>query len=82
MGEEDQRITKYYLQKETIKEQLRMEEEAKDTREREIEKMWKAMMTEDEEEKKRIIVQLMESAVIRGSKGKKKKRGGKKKKKK
>jgi len=55
-----------------------MEEEAKSTREREIDKMWKAMMMEDGEEKKRIISQLMEAAEIRGAKGKKKKRGGKK----
>ncbi len=82
MRDEDQRITKYYLEKETKKQQLRMEDEAKSTREREIDKMWKAMMAEDEEDKKRMIQQLMESAVIRGSKGKKKKRGGKKGKKK
>jgi len=82
MGAEDQQITKHYLVKETIREQGRMEEEAKSTREREIDKMWKAMMTEDEEDKKRMIAQLMESALIRGSKGKKKKRGGKKGKKK
>jgi len=55
-----------------------MEEDAKATREREIDKMWKAMMLEDAEEKKRVISQLMEAAEIRGSKGKKKKRGGKK----
>ena len=55
-----------------------MEEDARSTREREIDKMWKAMMLEDAEEKKRVIAQLMEAAEIRGSKGKKKKRGGKK----
>lgn len=82
MGDEDQKITKHYLEKETIREQFKMEDEAKSTREREIDKMWKAMMTEDEEDKKRMIAQLMESALIRGSKGKKKKRGGKKGKKK
>ena len=32
-----------------------MEEEAKSTREREIDKMWKVMQMEDEEEKKRTI---------------------------
>ena len=82
MGTEDQQLTKWYLEKETVHEQGRMEEEAKDTREREIEKMWRAMTMEDEEDKKRMIAQLMESAIIRGSKGKKKKRGGKKGKKK
>lgn len=59
-----------------------MEEEAKSTREREIDKIWKAMVLEKDEEKKRLIAQLMEAAEIRGSRGKKKKkRGGKKKKK-
>jgi len=32
-----------------------MEEETKSTREREIDKMWKAMMLESAEEKKQII---------------------------
>lgn len=83
MGLEDQKLQKYYLEQETAIEQRRMEEEAKSTREREIDKMWKAMMAEDAEEKKRLISQLMESAEIRGSRGKKKKkRGGKKNKKK
>ena len=81
MGTEDQQLTKHYLEHETRLEQDRMEEDAKSTREREIDKMWKAMMLEDGEEKKRIISQLMEAAEIRGSKGKKKKRGGKGKKK-
>ena len=58
-----------------------MEEEAKSTRKREIDKMWKAMQVENAEEKKRLIAQLMEAAEIRASRGKKKKkRGGKKKK--
>ena len=59
-----------------------MEEEAKDSRSREIDRIWKAMETEDKEEKARLILQLMEAAEIRGSRGKKKKRGGKKGKKK
>ena len=60
-----------------------MEEEAKSTHTREIEKMWKAMTMENAEEKKRVILQLMEAAEIRASRGKKKKkRGGKKGKKK
>jgi len=32
-----------------------MEEDAKSTREHEIDKMWKAMMMEDGEDKKRVI---------------------------
>lgn len=82
MGAEDQQLMKYYLERMTAIESSRMEEEAKESHEREIDKMWKAMLLEDSEEKKRIISQLMEAAEIRGTKGKKKKRGGKGKKKK
>ena len=82
MREEDHALQKFYLQQETRIEQNNMEEEAKSTHEREIDKMWKAMLLEEAEEKKRTIAQLMEAAEIRGSRGKKKKkRGGKKKKK-
>lgn len=82
MREEDHQLQKYYLEKETNRQMMKMEEEAKETRSREIEKQWKAIMLEDEEEKKRQILQLMEAAEIRGSRSKKKKRGGKKGKKK
>jgi len=82
MRDEDHALQKFYLQSETRHEQGEMEEEAKFTYEREIDKMWKAMMLEEAEEKKRTILQLMEAAEIRGTRGKKKKkRGGKKKKK-
>jgi len=82
MGSEDHGLQKFYLEKETRIEQGRMEEEAKDTRINEIEKMWRAMQAEDVQEKARLIQQLMEAAEIRSSRGKKKKkRGGKKKKK-
>ena len=82
MGEEDQKLAKFYLEVETKKEQVHMEEEAKSTRKREIDKMWRAMQVENAEEKKRLIAQLMEAAEIRATRGKKKKkRGGKKKKK-
>jgi len=82
MGVEDHALQRLYLKQETHNEQVSMEEEAKSSREREIEKMWKAMQTEDRDEKARLIQQLMEAAEIRGSRGKKKKkRGGKKKKK-
>ena len=56
MRDEDHAIAKYYLEKDTQFEQGRMEEEAKDTREREIEKMFRAMEMEDAEEKKRTII--------------------------
>ena len=55
MREEDHQLTKFYLERDTAKEQNRMEEDAQITREREIDKMWKTMMQEDEEEKKRVI---------------------------
>ena len=84
MRDEDHELAKHYLDVETRREQNHMEEEAKSTREREIDKMWRAMQLEDEEEKKRTILQLMEAADIRGTRGKKKKgrKGGKGKKKK
>ena len=79
MRAEDHALRKHYLESETRQEQGNMEEEAKETREREITKMWRAFQLEDAEEKKRTIAQLMEAAEIRGSRGKKnKKRGGKK----
>ena len=82
MGLEDTQLQKLYLEQDTRREQARMEEEAKDQRSREIDRIWKAMQAEDAEEKQRLILQLMEAAEIRGSRGKKKKkRGGKKKKK-
>ena len=83
MRGEDHALQRLYLERETRNEQVRMEEEAKDNQQREIDKMWRAMQLEDAEDKKRTIAQLMESAEIRGSRGKKKKkgRGGKKKKK-
>lgn len=78
MRGEDHALRKHYLESETRVEQSNMEEEAKETREREINKMWRAHLLEDAEEKKRTILQLMEAAEIRGTRGKKKKRGGKK----
>ena len=56
MRDEDQAVAKFYLEKDTRIEQGRMEEEARWTREREIDKMWKALEAEDAEEKKRMIV--------------------------
>ena len=56
MRGEDHALAKHYLEMETRDEQTRMEEEAKSTREREIDKMWRAMQLEDEEEKKRTIL--------------------------
>ena len=83
MRDEDQQLTKHYLERETADEQYRMEEDAKSSRGREIDKMWRAMMMEEGEEKKRAVAQLLEAAAIRGSKDKKKgKRGGKNRKKK
>ena len=55
MREEDHALQKFYLQQETRNEQNNMEEEAKSTHEREIDKMWKAMLLEEAEEKKRTI---------------------------
>lgn len=55
MAQEDQHIAKYYLEKNTEAESKRMEEEAAAAHQREIDKVWKAMLAEDAEEKKRVI---------------------------
>ena len=55
MGSEDHGLQKFYLEKETRFEQVRMEEEAKDSRTNEIDKMWRAMQDEDVQEKARMI---------------------------
>lgn len=80
MRAEDQALRLMYIQEHSSTEKLRMEEEAKEARENELNAKWKKFMLETEIEKQQIIQQLTEAAVLRQSKGKKKK-GGKKKKK-
>merc|ERR1712060_403356 len=46
MSAEDTQLQKLYLEQDTRQEQVRMEEEAKDSRSREIDRIWKAMEQE------------------------------------
>ena len=83
MANEDESLAALYLKQGTADEQLKMEDETKETREREIDQQWTKYKTEMEEEKKNTILQLMEAAEIRGTRGKKGRKGkgkGKKKK--
>lgn len=78
MREECDELEKYYLEEYTEEEQERMEEEAKDLREREIDEQWKKYMAEERIERENMMIQLAEAAAMRGARGKKKgKKGGK-----
>ncbi len=79
MRDEDEKMKAIYLQEATQKEQVRMEEEAREIREQELNEKWKKFMLETEIEKQQIIQQLTEAAVLRQTKKKKPKKGGKKK---
>lgn len=77
MRANDEALRKLYLQEHSNKEQSRMEEEATDIREAELDEKWKKYMLEMEVQKQQIIQQLTEAAFLRqnkkGKKGKKKK---------
>ena len=77
MRGEDEALQNKYLKEMTMAEKKRMELEAKEMREAEIDQKWKKMILEKEIEKQMTIQQLMELAEIRG-KGKKGRKGGKK----
>ncbi len=78
MREECETLEKLCLEEFTSKEQARMEEEARDLREREIDAQWKKYMSEDRIERENMMIQLAEGAALRGSKKKKGKgKGGK-----
>ena len=81
MLDEDEKLHAMYLKEETKNEQARMEEEAREHREREIDATWKKYMKENETEKQQLILQLMEAALLRSTGKKKGKRKGKGKKK-
>ena len=80
MRDEDEKLHNLYLQEETKIEQYRMEEEAKEFREREIDATWKKYLAEATTEKQQLILQLMEAATLRSQGKKKGKKRGKKKK--
>jgi hypothetical protein len=72
------KIKKERLHKEVFcgVEQERMEEEARDLREHEIDDQWRKHLLDSEIEKQQLIQQLEEAAKMRAEKGKKKKKGG------
>ena len=75
---EDEKLRVLYLTENGLKQQGRMEEEANEIKEAELDEKWKMFMLETAIEKHQLIQQLMEASKLRGGKGKKKK--GKKKK--
>lgn len=79
MMNQDEKLRALYLAAHSQQEQGRMEEEAREIREAELEEKWKKFMLETEIEKQQVIQQLTEAAVLRGTKkkGKKGKKGKK-----
>jgi len=80
MKQEDEKLRAIYLKESSKREENRMEDEAREIREAEMNEKWKKHMLENEIEKQQIIQQLTEAAVLRGSKKKSKKRVAKPKK--
>ena len=56
MREECDELEKHYLEEYTEEEQARMEEEARDLREREIDEQWKKYMAEERIERENLMV--------------------------
>ena len=80
---EDAELQKVYLSKQTKLDKVRMEEEAYDQKQKEVDEMWRKKRLDYKIERNQLIDQLTEAAIIRASRGKRKgKRGGGKKKKK
>lgn len=77
MRAEDEALKLLFMQQNSKNEQNRMEEEAKEIKEAELNEKWKKFMTESEIEKQQIIQQLMEAALLRNSKGRRGKGKGK-----
>jgi hypothetical protein len=83
MRDEDAQLANKYLNEATKKEADRMEEDAFEQKQKEINEEWRKKKLDMELVRQQLIQQLTEAAIIRGSKGKKRgKRGGGKKKKK
>lgn len=78
MKAEDQALRRHFLQEASNNESRRMEEEAREIREAELNAKWHKKMLETEIEKQQLIQQLTEASMLRQTK---KKKGGKKKKK-
>lgn len=79
MKDDDEKMRELNLVEQSKKEQEKMEEEASEIREQDLNEKWKKFMLETEIEKQQIIQQLQEAAILRGTKGKKGKKGKKKK---
>ena len=79
MRAEDEALREMYLREQSKKETERMEDEAREIKEGELNEKWQKFMLETEIEKQQIIEQLTEAAVLRNTKGKGKKKGKKKK---
>ena len=84
MNDEDIRLKNLYLEEQSRNEQERMEDEARELRELEMDEQWRKYLLDSEIDKQQLIQQLEEAAKIRAEKGKGRRRGmgGKKKKKK
>ena len=78
MKAEDKALREQFLAENSKTEQERMEEEAREIRETELDEKWQKKMLETQIEKELLIQQLVEAAQLRGSK--KGKKGRKKKK--
>jgi hypothetical protein len=77
MRAEDEALKLLFMQQNSKNEQNRMEEEAREIKENELNEKWKKFMTETEIEKQQIIQQLMEAALLRNTKGRRGKGKGK-----
>ena len=75
MNDEDVRLKNLYLEEQSKKYQERMEEEAREFREKELDEQWRKYLLDSEIDKQQLIQQLEEAAKIRAEKGKKKRRG-------
>jgi len=56
MRDENEALHKMYLKQNTVQEQHRMEEEAREIRTKEIDAMWKKLMEDEKIERDRMIV--------------------------
>lgn len=75
MKNEFESLEKLYLKQHTAEEQDRMEEEAREIRERQIDEQWKKYMAEERIERDNMMTQLSEAAIMRAARSRKKGRG-------
>ena len=75
MKNEFESLEKLYMKQHTAEEQDRMEEEAREIRERQIDEQWKKYMAEERIERDNMMTQLSEAAIMRAARSRKKGRG-------